>query len=119
MPQWIKTMNKILQKRIEEVVEKIVCSVQCAYFALDKTCNCYAKKFCIKTAEEILQNQWISVEEALPESIVQRVLVVNHHFPFDVYFGRYEYGKWIIEGESEDLWITHWMPIPELKGGNE
>lgn len=60
-------MNTILQKRIEEAAEKIVCSVQCTYFALDKSCHCYEKKFCMKTAEEVLQNQWISVNEALPE----------------------------------------------------
>lgn len=73
----------------------------------------------IEAADFALQNQWIPVEEALPESIAQRVLIVNHHFPFDVYFGRYEYGKWIIEGESEDLWITHWAEIPSLEGGEE
>ena len=107
-------MNKIYQQKMERYSEEYVFE------------NCERKREVplVKDAYQngwhnALQNQWISVDEALPESIAQRVLIVNHHFPFDVYFGRYEYGKWIIEGKSENLWITHWAEIPSLKGGEK
>jgi hypothetical protein len=70
-------------------------------------------------ANFILQHQWISVEEALPKEIYHRVLAVNYHFPLDVYLGRYENGKWVLETEDQELWITHWMPIPPISEGGE
>ena len=112
-------MNEILQKRIEEAAEKIVCSVQCAYFDLDKTCCCYEKKFCMKTAEEVLQNQWISVEEALPE--------IKEHFVSEDVLCKYSdgsmgfdylkenmFGQQWFEHECEESVVTHWMMIPTI-----
>ena len=118
-------MNAILKKRIKEAAEKIVCSAQCAYFDLDKTCNCYAKKFCIKTAEEILQNQWISVEEALPkdfEKVFFRAVGKNDTICFGIGYVANEDWYTDIQCGEQDYFkfeITHWMPIPELKGGGK
>jgi hypothetical protein len=114
-------MNTILQKRIKEAAKKY-CQNKNYILPDDTELSLEALTAIdayIEAAKSILKNQWISVEEALPESIAQRVLIVNYNFPFDVYFGRYEYGKWIIEGESENLWITHWAEIPSLKGGEK
>lgn len=122
-------MNEILQKRIVEAAEKIVCSVQCAYFDLDKTCCCYEKKFCMKTAEEVLQNQWISVEEALPTldekyDFSERYLVKTNEGAIKVmrifrniaWCDIYNAGAFI---SFENKIVTHWMSIPNLEGGEK
>lgn len=75
-----------------------------------------------------MQNQWISVDEALPEK-EQCVLVAV----LDTIENEYNYGFDAVTDSTEvvtdehgfRIWadtdrITHWMPIPELpKGGKE
>lgn len=79
-----------------------------------------------------LKNQWISVEEALPE--YDKLVLVKHRpicsVPYEqnnMSFARREarsYGDvWIINRQTWrvnlnnriDNTVTHWMPIPELK----
>ena len=66
-----------------------------------------------------LQNQWISVEEALPpkedndSSITGLVHCQKGWCGIDYYI--YKYGEWLNNGNS----VTHWMHIPSLEGGEE
>lgn len=102
-------MNEILKKRIDDAAQAI------APF------NRMSQKrdFFVKGATFALQNQWISVEEALPK---ERELVFmrcknNDIITFGV--GVYEGTKdeWYEDGIGYVINVTHWTEIPSLKGG--
>lgn len=120
-------MNEILKKRIEEA----------AYSACRDIADISLREqniFSIKLgAGYALSNQWISVEEALPE---YDKLVLAKHKPIAGVHSYQDnislayiqkqgaYGiRWIINGMSwainksnkEDNTVLAWMPIPELK----
>lgn len=117
-------MNEILQQRIEEAARNE--REQCRednneIWRGNPTYNDVEASF-IKGATFVLQNQWISVEEALPE--------IKEHFVSEdvlcIYsdgqmgFSRLKenlFGQNGFEYESEESVVTHWMPIPSLKGG--
>ena len=85
-------MNEILKKRIEEA-------------ANDRyTDNTFAYKGFIDGAEYALSNQWISVEEAMPEAN-ENVLTLIGGVP--VVAKGYH-----VRARLRD--ITHWMPIPKF-----
>lgn len=116
-------MNEILQKRIEKAVKKTVCP-QCVFndggiCNNDDDCKLFDDFVGLMTFA--LQNQWISVDEALPEK--EGRYLCNYHYKFSnsedecdcVDFGLFKDGKWYVANDE----VTHWMPIPELKGGEE
>lgn len=113
-------MNTILQQRIEEAAKKVsdVCE-PCDYG--DPFCaSChrpYMYDAAKKMGEVILNNQRISVEEALPEEDEQ-VIAMSEFGDIErmKYHNKAFYhlkGNIIKDGEK----ITHWMEIPSLKGG--
>lgn len=111
MPQWIKTMNPILQKRIEEAARE--CDYQ------------YEKEELafISGGNYALENQWISVDEALPEKntmcFVRKETEVG--VIYDTDYIDYE-GKWFFNFNRtsiKSMVITHWMEILSLEGGEE
>ena len=86
-------MNEILKKRIEEA-------------ANDRyTDNTFAYKGFIDGAEYALSNQWISVDEALPEAN-ENVLALIGGVP--VVAKGYH-----VRARLRD--ITHWMSIPKFE----
>jgi hypothetical protein len=101
-------MNTI-QKRIEEAATFLF-----KQRGLDK-------ESCRQAMGYILSNQWISVEEALPEVNELVFGCVNDEgTPQAVGMAYYdEYGGWHYSDEEEISLITHWMPIPQLKGDKE
>ena len=113
-------MNAILQKRIEEAAREIGKK----FYFVGMNPNEAAYKAAIQMGNKILQNQWISVEEALPpireKDIENRswsdwVLIMTHKggtFKDCYAFHRKE---WLNNGND----VTHWMLIPQLKGGEE
>lgn len=119
-------MNTILQKRIEEAVKKTVCP-QCV-FNDGGTCNndddCKLFDDFVGLMTFALQNQWISVDEALPpireKDIGDRkwskwVLVMTHEGGAFVDSYAFHRKEWINNGND----VTHWAPIPSLEGGEE
>ena len=76
----------------------------------------------ISGANFALQNQWISVDEALPD-YEEDVIVTNSYD--DYWFAHRSNNEKVIVDEygfartPTVLRITHWMPIPSLKGGEE
>ena len=124
MPQWTKIMNIILQKRIEEAARDI------AELCPDCDLHCKGKNPCIpkilyqkliEISTFALQNQLVSVEEALPK-FQQAVVVTNSE-------GDY-WTSWRLNDNCEDTddngfvnngigEITHWMEIPKLPKGGE
>lgn len=108
-------MNTILQKRIKEAAYE----ESSTYDLTEIKESNAAYNAAIKVATFILQNQWISVEEALPtkesddSSITVLVKCKRGWCGIDYY--RYNYGEWLNNGDS----VTHWMSIPDLKGGEK
>ena len=121
-------MNTILQKRIEEVAEN---HEQC-YNVGEEHGYLYTHKGDIKEAviygaDFALQNQWISVEEALPterdkedEQYSTNVFARTKDCIRYAYYDFYNESWCSVEGGYRfggD--VTHWMPIPSLKGGEK
>lgn len=117
-------MNEILQKRI---IDKANAIINFNLVDLNDLVNQHDLfKMLIEIAAFALQNQWISVEEALPE-YEEVVMVIDgtdednlpvtaHRSPnkSDVVQDSHEFClQWI--GQK----ITHWMEIPQLKGGEK
>lgn len=109
-------MNTILQKRIEEAAQKhascLIGEDQNQQPLIDAL---------IQIATFALQNQWISVEEALPEESGDYLVVVKQSSDSEAYF--YKISTY---SASDNIWyyvgklvITHWALIPSLKGGKK
>ncbi len=118
-------MNEILQKRIEEAARNFNRKEGIPYALTGHVFNAF-----IEGANFFLQNQWISVEEALPEQN-RNVLalkndgdvVVAFHDGMDTWWwndgficGKKSNGDKKYSSCCEIDSITHWMPIPKLRG---
>lgn len=109
-------MNKIYQKRLEGAAKKNVSAwIKAADYDTVKA------KY-IKGGEYILANLWIPVEEDLPKD-EESVFVRNKDGKCTSAWYSPIIETWFLtmgEIAGEDVIyskITHWMPIPELKGG--
>lgn len=117
-------MNTILQKRIEEAVKKTACP-QCV-FNDGGTCNndddCKLFDDFVGLMTFALQNQWVSVGEALP-NYEEDVLVTND--VGDYWFSHRTENENVMQDENNFasvngiFKITHWMPIPQIEGGKK
>lgn len=58
-----------------------------------------------------MNNQWISVEDRLPEKHGVWVLVFDGLYVWIAY-RNHVLDTWIVEGGSVRA-VTHWMPLPE------
>ena len=74
-------------------------------------------------AEKLISNgvtvqEWISVDDRLPESIANRVLVVCERSN-GVFYAHYEKPFWInLETDKPFIsTVTHWMPLPQPPKG--
>ena len=74
-------------------------------------------------AEKLISNgvtvqEWISVDDRLPESVANRVLVVCERSN-GVFYAHYEKPFWInLETDKPFIsTVTHWMPLPEPPKG--
>ena len=103
-------MNEILQKRIEEAAKKQSNKYGCSLYVLGHFKD---------GATFALQNQWISVDEALPEEFddgSEFVFVIVKDDETSYYDTDYiSNGKWALHNSDK---VTHWMSIPKLKGEN-
>lgn len=117
-------MNETLQQRIEEAAKKFATTT-------DGKIMSFAYLAAKQMANFILDNQWISVDEALPEYyrnvlvIFDDLHIINAFFDGECWWwndgfviGVNSYGDAIYSSQQscEDK-PTHWMPIPQLKGG--
>ena len=119
-------MNTILQKRIEEAAKRY-CQDKNYILPNDTELSLEALTAIdayIEAAKFILQNQWISVEEALPpireKDIENRswsdwVLIITHEGGAFMDCYAFHRKEWLNNGND----VTHWMPIPQLKGGEK
>ena len=66
------------------------------------------------------KQEWISVEDRLPE-VRQRVLLYSYHDGINTGYRADEIGRFYVD-KSYPYRPTHWMPLPEppkMKGGAE
>lgn len=120
-------MNTILQQRIEEAADEyqnlVIEETKChhnhtmTYAQGYEDARLLVKPTFIDAADWALQNQWISVDEALPEDktkvfvIVKTPVGIVHRA--DYHINDY----WYMSRYSPEEIVTHWMPIPSLGGG--
>lgn len=107
-------MNEILQKRIVEA-------------ARDYSDHNYIDEGFIEGADFALKNQWISVDEALPterdkedEQYSTNVFVRTKDCIRYAYYDFYNESWCSVEGGYRfggD--VTHWMPVPQMEGGEK
>lgn len=57
-----------------------------------------------------MNNQWISVEDRLPEE--DSVVLVFDGLYVWIAYRNHVLGTWNVEGDSVRA-VTHWMPLPE------
>ena len=108
-------MNTILQKRIEEAAFQ----EGSMYDTIQEKNAAY--NAAIKVATFALKNQWIPVEEALPEKSGDYLVIVRESSYSEAYFNEIS-----TYNATDNIWyyvgkliVTHWMPIPTLKGGKD
>lgn len=109
-------MNTILQKRIEEAAHQYIQSDAVAPENMQLAFGDF-----INGAKYALQNQWISVEEALPKESGDYLVIVKQSSDSEAYF--HEISTY---NATDNIWfyvgkliVTHWAPIPSLKGGEK
>lgn len=117
-------MNTILQKRIEEAAgEYYDISLAKKFPSLnEKDVESDIKASFYQGASFALQNQWISVDEALPEEDIPNCFVAYKAMDMVLYStGSYEKDnkEWYVDGVGFNAEVTHYMPIPSLKGGEK
>lgn len=68
-------------------------------------------------AHGVTVQEWISVDDRLPENIANRVLVVCERSN-GVFYAHYEKPFWInLETDKPFISaVTHWMPLPSTEG---
>lgn len=98
-------MNTTLQQRIKEAAKRY--ADKAVHYIDDSEEDMI--KVMVDFTEQMLSNQWISVGESLPQKDDLYFVLINNTHPRVTEF---ENGKW--QGYDN---ITHWMSIPELKGG--
>lgn len=123
-------MNEIIKQMIEEAAEQHATrrfNTRLLYDMYGRQ----SKSDFLNGATFALQNQWISVQEALPpsddrlKSISIDVMVKNEYGKVTSAWYDYERKEWhlsygeIAGDDLIDSKITHWMEIQSLKGGEE
>ena len=115
-----------VREKLVEIMEDLGCNDEYC-----KDCEfCNDIDGCVHRQKEIIADrliangvtvqEWISVEDRLPEE-KGRYLTANKRFGdkivvFDLWFGG---GFWYVEEEDDvfDFEVTHWMPLPEPPKG--
>ena len=111
-------MNEILKKRMEEAAREYAGNQTGLDYIGESSCE----RGFIDGAHFSLSNQWISVEDALPE-LDEEVLVL---FPDGTTTVSVRHKTFNADGKDvttwknsdytyADSWIKYWMPIPALK----
>lgn len=113
-------MNTKLQKRIEAESNKYMEEAIEMNNVVGDNLHYKDLKTCfIDAADFALQNQWISVEEALPEfegnfSDYYLIRTDNGWCDVTMYYKTSKKEYW---WNFEKVKVTHWMEIPSLEGG--
>ena len=99
-----------------DVREKLV--ELCEYLEILPCCATYEEQAEYLISHGVTVQEWISVDDRLPENIANRVLVVCERSN-GVFYAHYEKPFWInLETDKPFIsTVTHWMPLPEPPKG--
>ena len=114
----------IREKLVELLSEKCMetCKQRKGYVCSVEECKCSKEKCCGFYADHLISNgvtvqEWISVDDMLPENGKEGVLIALRWGEIDI--GGCEDGRWRSEfvNEYEDGEVTNWMPLPQPPKG--
>lgn len=92
-----------------------ICDPTCKYYSFG---DCFPDRFAdYLIAHGVTVQEWISVDDRLPENGKESVLIALRWGEVDI--GLCEDGRWRSEfvNEYEDGEVTHWMPLPSTPEG--
>lgn len=108
-----------VREKLVELLRNAKAAMKSENLSCDIARNMFVVDFMI--ANGVTVQEWISVDDRLPENIANRVLVVCERSN-GVFYAHYEKPFWInLETDKPFIsTVTHWMLLPELpKGDND
>ena len=104
-----------VREKLVELLQNAKSAMKSENLSCDSARNMFVVDFMI--ANGVTVQEWISVDDRLPENIANRVLVVCERSN-GVFYAHYEKPFWInLETDKPFIsTVTHWMPLPSTEG---
>ena len=105
-----------VKEKLVELLQNAKAAMKSENLSCDIARNMFVVDFMM--ANGVTVQEWISVDDRLPENIANRVLVVCERSN-GVFYAHYEKPFWInLETDKPFIsTVTHWMPLPEPPKG--
>ena len=104
-----------VREKLVELLQNAKAAMKSENLSCDIARNMFVVDFMM--ANGVTVQEWISVDDRLPENIANRVLVVCERSN-GVFYAHYEKPFWInLETDKPFIsTVTHWMPLPSTEG---
>ena len=104
-----------VREKLIELLQNAKAAMKSENLSCDIARNMFVVDFMM--ANGVTVQEWISVDDRLPENIANRVLVVCERSN-GVFYAHYEKPFWInLETDKPFIsTVTHWMPLPSTEG---
>ena len=104
-----------VREKLVELLQNAKAAMKSENLSCDIARNMFVVDFMM--ANGVTVQEWISVDDRLPENIANRVLVVCERSN-GVFYAHYEKPFWInLETDKPFISaVTHWMPLPSTEG---
>ena len=104
-----------VREKLVELLQNAKAAMKSENLSCDIARNMFVADFMM--ANGVTVQEWISVDDRLPENIANRVLVVCERSN-GVFYAHYEKPFWInLETDKPFIsTVTHWMPLPSTEG---
>ena len=104
-----------VKEKLVELLRNAKAAMKSENLSCDIARNMFVVDFMM--ANGVTVQEWISVDDRLPENIANRVLVVCERSN-GVFYAHYEKPFWInLETDKPFIsTVTHWMPLPSTEG---
>ena len=104
-----------VREKLVELLRNAKAAMKSENLSCDIARNMFVVDFMM--ANGVTVQEWISVDDRLPENIANRVLVVCERSN-GVFYAHYEKPFWInLETDKPFIsTVTHWMPLPSTEG---
>ena len=101
-----------VREKLVELLQNAKAAMKSENLSCDIARNMFVVDFMMSNGVTV--QEWISVDDRLPENIANRVLVVCERSN-GVFYAHYEKPFWInLETDKPFIsTVTHWMPLPE------
>ena len=104
-----------VREKLVELLQNAKAAMKSENLSCDIARNMFVVDFMMSNGVTV--QEWISVDDRLPENIANRVLVVCERSN-GVFYAHYEKPFWInLETDKPFIsTVTHWMPLPSTEG---